>query len=71
MSGTDLYMPTVDPPDGTISIVLTPRDGGGKTQVVNIPNWASSNDRITVQFREYVQDINTFQDYMRAWQPTP
>jgi hypothetical protein len=69
MSASDVYMPAVDPPDGTISIVLTPRDGGGKTQVVNVPNWISLTDRITVQFREYVQDINTFEDFMRAWRP--
>lgn len=67
MSASDIYMPAVDPPDGTISIVLTPRGGGGKTQVINVPNLASLNDRITVQFREYVQVINTFQDYMRAF----
>jgi len=55
ISGADLYMPASDPPDGTISLVLTPRGGGGKTQVINIPNWASSKDRTAVQFNDFLQ----------------
>jgi len=68
-TGVDLYIPAADPPDGTISLVLTSRFGGGRTQVINVPNWASSKHRITVQFNDYLQDINSFQDYMRAWHP--
>jgi hypothetical protein len=56
-TGVDLYIPAADPPNGTISLVLTPRGGGGKTQIINVPNWASSNHRITVQFNDYVQDV--------------
>jgi len=68
-TGLDLYIPAADPPDGTISIVLTSRGGGGRTQVINVPNWASSKHRITIQFNDYVQEINSFQEYMRTWRP--
>ncbi len=51
----DFYIPAADPPDGTISIVLVPRQGGGRTQVLNVPNWASSKHAVTVQFNDYVQ----------------
>ncbi|MEM3091017.1 MAG: hypothetical protein QXW17_04560, partial [Candidatus Bathyarchaeia archaeon] len=68
-TGVDLYIPATDPPDGTISLVLTLRGGGGKTQIINIPNWASSKHRISVQFNDYIQEINSFQEYMRLWRP--
>jgi triacylglycerol esterase/lipase EstA (alpha/beta hydrolase family) len=54
ISGADLYVPAANPPSGTIPLVLTPR-GGGKTQVINVPNWASSKDRISVQFDDFLQ----------------
>jgi len=72
-TGVDLFIPAADPPNATISLVLTPRGGGGKTQVINVPNWASLTEtvlhRITVLFNDYLQDINSFQDYMRVWRP--
>jgi len=72
LTGIDLYLPAADPPDGTISVVLTPRDGGGKTQVVNVPNWASSEDAISVRFTDYLQEIDSWPEYVprqaRGWQ---
>jgi len=55
LSGADLYMPAADPANGAISLVLTPRGGGGDTQVINIPNWISSKHRISVQFDDFLQ----------------
>jgi pimeloyl-ACP methyl ester carboxylesterase len=55
ISGADLYIPAADPPNGTIPLVLTPRGGGGQTQVINVPNWVSSKDRIAVQFNDFIQ----------------
>jgi len=55
ISGADLYIPAANPPDGTIPLVLTPRGGGGQTQVINVPNWASSKDRMSVQFNDFIQ----------------
>ena len=64
LTGIDLYLPAADPPDGTISVVLTPRDGGGKTQVVNVPNWASSEDAISVRFTDYLQEFDSWPEYV-------
>jgi hypothetical protein len=55
ISGTDLFIPAANPATGTISLVLTPRGGGGKTQVINVPNWVSTKDRISVQFNDFLQ----------------
>ena len=53
ISGADLYIPAANPPSGTIPLVLTPRGSG--TQVINVPNWVSTKDRIAVQFNDFVQ----------------
>jgi pimeloyl-ACP methyl ester carboxylesterase len=66
LTGVDLFVPGADPPDATISNVLTPRGGGGMEQVVNVPNWASSDHRITIQFHDYVQAINSFVEYVQS-----
>jgi hypothetical protein len=55
ISGADLYIPAANPPNGTIPLVLTPRGGGGATQVINVPNWVSSKDRIAVQFNDFIK----------------
>jgi len=55
ISGADLFIPATNPPAGTISMILTPRGGGGKTQVINVPNWVSIKDRISVQFNDFLQ----------------
>jgi len=69
LTGIDLYIPAADPPDGTISVVLTPRDGGGKMQVVNVPNWASSEDAISVRFTDYIQEIDSWIEYVPRQAP--
>jgi hypothetical protein len=55
ISGADLYIPAANPPDGTIHLVLTPRGDGGAIQVINVPNWVSTKDRISVQFNDFIQ----------------
>lgn len=69
MSGIDFYMPAADPPDGTISLVVTPRWGGGKTQVINLPNWASSEHSMSVIVNDYVQDIDSWPKYVPRQAP--
>ncbi|NLV16032.1 MAG: hypothetical protein GXY50_02310 [Syntrophomonadaceae bacterium] len=55
-TGVDFHIPGANPPDGSISIALTSRTGGGQQQVINIPNRASSSvGRIHVHFRDFVQ----------------
>ncbi|WP_150304672.1 alpha/beta fold hydrolase [Pseudomonas saliphila] len=56
ISSVDLYLPAASPPDNIIAIELTPRGGEGATQLINVPNWPSSEVRsISVQFRDYLQ----------------
>jgi hypothetical protein len=69
MTGVDIYVPAADPPDGTTSLVLTPRGGGGKTQVINIPNWASLNHSVSVVFNDYVQEIDSWTKYVPTQAP--
>jgi pimeloyl-ACP methyl ester carboxylesterase len=53
-TGVDVFMPAADPPDGTIHLVNAPRGDVDQPQVINVANWASSNDRIVVEFNDYV-----------------
>jgi len=45
-------MRAANPPDSTIPVVLNGRYSG-KTQVVNVTNWPSTTDNITVQMWDY------------------
>jgi len=63
-TGVDVFMPASDPPDGTISFVNAPRGDATRLQVVNTPNWASEDHRISIQFNDYVQDINSWWEYL-------
>jgi len=65
LAGVDLYIPGANPPDATVSLVLVPRDGG-HTQTINIPNWASSTNSVTIQFDDYNQEINSWPEYVRS-----
>jgi pimeloyl-ACP methyl ester carboxylesterase len=69
-TGVDVYMPATAPPDGTITFANAPRGDTSRMQVLNTPNWASDVHRITVQFNDYVQDINTWGECKRA-KPSP
>jgi pimeloyl-ACP methyl ester carboxylesterase len=55
LTGADLYIPAANPPNRAVPLVLTSRGGGGETQVINVPNWVSTKDRISVQFNDFVQ----------------
>jgi pimeloyl-ACP methyl ester carboxylesterase len=69
-TGVDVYMPAIDPPDGTITFANAPRGDTSRMQVVNTRNWASDGHRITVEFNDYVQDINSWGECKRA-KPSP
>jgi pimeloyl-ACP methyl ester carboxylesterase len=56
LTGIDVFIPATSPPSETISIASTPRLGGGKVEMINVPNWPSTTDRISVQFNDWVQD---------------
>lgn len=63
-TGVDVFMPATDPPDGTISFANAPRGDTGNMQVINTANWASSGHRMGILFRDYDQDIETFEECM-------
>lgn len=54
--GVDVYMPAAIPPDGVISVISSPRGDTRSQQVLNVPNWASSQHRISLIFNDYMQD---------------
>jgi pimeloyl-ACP methyl ester carboxylesterase len=69
LSGVDAYMPATDPPNGTITFTHGQRREG--TQVINTPNWSSeAGHGMTVTFRDWVQDIDTWGACKRA-KPSP
>jgi len=53
VNALDLYIPAATPPQKTVSIVFKGRQNGGLTQVINVPNWSSATDKVTVQFRAF------------------
>jgi pimeloyl-ACP methyl ester carboxylesterase len=69
LSGVDAYMPATDPPDGTITFAHDQRREG--VQVINTRNWSSqAGHGMTVTFRDWVQDIDTWGECKRA-KPSP
>jgi pimeloyl-ACP methyl ester carboxylesterase len=52
ISGVDLAVPASRPPDGRISVRLRSR-GRGRARAINVPNLASSTDRISVQLNDF------------------
>jgi hypothetical protein len=51
VNAIDLYLPTSTPE--TISVVFKGRQNGGLTQAINVPNWSSDTDKVSVQFRAF------------------
>ena len=52
-SGVDVYMPATAEPDGTITLRSVPHGQDDAEQVLNVPNWPSATDRISVQFHDW------------------
>jgi pimeloyl-ACP methyl ester carboxylesterase len=55
ISGADVFIPSS--PRRSLQITLTPRGGGGQVEVLNVPNWPSSTDFVSVQFRDWVKPL--------------
>ena len=64
ITGGDVFLPATTPPDGTIRIETVQRGGTGEPEVVNIPNWASSTDHVSVMLRDFSQPTTRF-----PWRP--
>jgi pimeloyl-ACP methyl ester carboxylesterase len=52
LSGVDLFLPAAAPPTGKVSVALKSR-GSGPTRVVNVPNFPSSTDSVTVNLNDF------------------
>ena len=65
LTGVDLYIPGENPPKATVSVVLIPRDGE-HVETINIPNWASDTNTVTLQFDDYNQNINSWAEYVNS-----
>jgi pimeloyl-ACP methyl ester carboxylesterase len=55
ISAVDLVVPATIPPDDTIRVEMVARAGDGDEEVVNIPNWATSRNIVTITFRDFQQ----------------
>ena len=53
ISGVDLFIPAATPPIATVHVDLTPRGDEGATQRLRFPNFASTTDRVTLQFNDF------------------
>jgi pimeloyl-ACP methyl ester carboxylesterase len=63
-TAVDLFIPAASPPNASVSLVLIPREG--HTQTINVPNWASTTDAVTVQFNDFNQEFNSWADWANA-----
>ena len=52
LSGVDLFLPAAAPPKGKVSVALRSR-GAGATRVVNVPNFPSSTDSVTINLNDF------------------
>jgi pimeloyl-ACP methyl ester carboxylesterase len=53
ISAVDLVVPAAIPPDDTIRVETVARATAGDRHVVTIPNWASSQNIVTITFRDF------------------
>jgi pimeloyl-ACP methyl ester carboxylesterase len=54
--GMDVFMPAANPPTGTVTLRQIPRGETDRPQIINVPNWPSSTDRISILFNDFAQD---------------
>jgi pimeloyl-ACP methyl ester carboxylesterase len=69
LSGVDVFYPAADPNDGVITFRHEQR-GADKEQVIKARNWPSEGHSMTVTFRNWVQDIDSWDKCVRA-RPSP
>jgi hypothetical protein len=59
LTAADVYLPSSPDGSGTVSLRLDPR-GSGRTTTINVPDWPSTTDRISVQFPDADQARTSF-----------
>jgi pimeloyl-ACP methyl ester carboxylesterase len=65
LTAVDLYLPASSPPDDPITVEIGAR-GSGTTEVINVPNWPSSEHRVSILVPDHVQDTTAFTAYPRG-----
>ena len=55
-TGTDIYMPASNPLDGTVTLINHPRGDESRAQEINVPNWPSTDHKLSITFNDYLQD---------------
>ena len=60
ITGGDVFLPATTPPDASIRIETVARGGTGVPEVLNVPNWASATDHVSVMLRDFSQADDTF-----------
>ncbi|MDH5238762.1 MAG: hypothetical protein OEW85_14215, partial [Acidimicrobiia bacterium] len=58
LTGVDVFVPAS--PGGEDTIAITEVARGTSTAVINVPNWPSSEHRVSVQFRDHTQTREAF-----------
>jgi pimeloyl-ACP methyl ester carboxylesterase len=53
LTGVDNFLPASPDASGTIAVEETMRDPGGQQKTTNVPNWPSSEDTVSVYFKDY------------------
>ena len=61
ITAADVAIPASIDGGGTVELTETAR-GSGRTATLNVPNWPSTTDRISVQFRDTDQGSESFTD---------
>jgi pimeloyl-ACP methyl ester carboxylesterase len=56
ITGIDLFVDGALPPNDTVSYDLTSRAADGDAEEINVPNWASELNHVSVLFRDYEQE---------------
>jgi pimeloyl-ACP methyl ester carboxylesterase len=59
LNAADVFLPASPDASGTIRIAVDHRDGSN-AEVLNVPNWPSPTDRISVILRDWTQQDETF-----------
>ena len=55
-TGIDIYLPSSDEPDGTITLTNTPRGDADNLQRLYVANWASTDHTISALFSDFPRD---------------
>jgi hypothetical protein len=56
LTGIDVFIPSSTDGDGTTRVRSTPRRGNGKVVALDVPDWPSTDHRISILFSDHLQN---------------